>query len=288
MSARLSRTIYGLVVLAVFAFVGCQQNSRGKQVIYEPLTDPNFVVPDYAMEVIDATGGRTAWAKAKKLQLDCVLTVYTSDGGFYLTEQHHEICPWLRLVRIVGTEPEGELTWQLSPEGFSALKGVRRINAFPADVGAEDFAEAILIAMTIPADLLDKNVGAPAAFIKGKQPIRIEGHWYYPIHRLAGSVGAFASEVIDSSKIVYYQSLDNSLVEVILLPRDEKTKPLVVRVYDYREAEKSNILLPGKIEIFHGNPAYLKMHTASEGEPGAFLQERIFTIDYHSIKVSVY
>ena len=277
MNSRSSKTIYGLIVLAVFAFVGCQQKSRQKQVVYEPLRDPNFVVPDYAMEVMDTTGGRTAWAKAKKLQLDCVLTVYTSDGSFYLTEQHHEISPWLASIWISAIEPEGKLIWQLSPDGFSESEAASGV-----DVSGLYFASAILDATTAPVRLLDSS----ATFVKGPETVKIEGRWYYPIRLTTAGKLAAAHALGDVSSVVYYQDADSSLVDMFLLTYGNETNALAVRSYDYREVDDGGIRLPRKIEIFSANPEYGKMRVVSPGETGEFLKQRIATIDYYSFDVA--
>ena len=272
----------GLTLLSIFIFVaafvvaGCQQEYKEEDKLpYEPLLDPNFIVPDYASRAIDATGGFDAWTKAKKLRLDCVVTFYKSDGSFYLTEQDYEIYPWSNSIRISATEPQGKFVWELSRGGLEGGGSWHTGVGFPVELCSKQyFAELILDITTAPVRFLDKSV----VFTKDSRPVKMEGLWYYSIERVnPHKTGIF-------SYAVFYQNRDSSLVDMIWFagvdspviaseaqPSVEIPISLAVRGYDYRELEKGGVRVPAKIEIFRTDAA-------------GVLRERLVKIDCHTLK----
>jgi len=256
---QFSKTIW-LVLVAAFVVAGCEQGQKEETSVYELLTDPNFVMPEYASRAIEATGGPEAWTKAKKLELDCVVTLYKPDGSFYLTEQHHEIHPWSSSIRISALEPQGKFVCQLSGGIFTVLEGAEQVDALPIAIENHHFAEAILDITTAPVRFLDKSF----AFTKGPQPVKIEGQWYYPVERERIFVGALPYW----SKVVFYQNTGTSRVDMLWFVGAGEKKLLAVRGYDYKEVEKRGILVPAKVEIFR---------TDADG----VLRERLVKIDYN-------
>lgn len=255
MISRLLRAWFRLVLVSAFVITGCERGYKEKEevVFYNPLMDPNSVPPDYVSRAIEAAGGRQAWMKTEKLEFDCVVTSYRQDGGFYITEQHHEIHPWSNLIRISAKEPRREFVWQLSKGQFSVSERAEPIGASPISVGERDFAEAILNIATAPARLVDD----PAGFARRSKLVKVEGRWYYPIKR---------------RKSVCYQNRDSSLVDMIWLFAGGG---LAVRGYDYSEVEKGGVLVPTKIEIFR---------TDTSG----VLKDRLAKIDYYALKSTEY
>lgn len=267
-----------LVLAAAFVVVGCEQGH--KEEASRPragLTDPNFVMPEYASRAIEATGGRQAWRNKKKLGLDCVVTLYKPDGSFYLTEQHHEIYsvqgpdfqPPLNSIRISALEPQGKFVWQLSGELFSVLEGAEQVGALPI-MANRYFAEAILNITTAPVRFLDKSF----AFTKGTKPVGIKGQWYEPIVR-RDSPGEREKILVDDiadlpywPKVVFYQNTGTARVDMIWFVAADEKKFLAARGYDYKEVEKGSILVPTKIEIFRA-------------DANSVLLERLVKIDYY-------
>jgi hypothetical protein len=239
--------------MSLFFVTGCERGYHHKDGAADGAVsvDANFNVPDYASEAIDATGGRKAWLKAKKLAFDCVVTFYRGDGSFYLTEQRHEIHPWSNSVRISAAEPESNFVWQLSKGKFSTLEGAERVAALQIKVCEPYFAEAILDIMTAPARFSD-TVGRSAARYG---QVKLEGQWYYPI-RMGASV--------------WYQNRDSSLIDVIRLADSEGRRFLAVRGYDYQVVKRLGILVPTKIEVYNT-------------EPDGSLKERLARVDYYDL-----
>jgi hypothetical protein len=229
-----------VALIAAFTVAGCKQGREYKQqedvLAYGPDVE-KIVMADYAAQAIGVTGGIRAWVEVKKLQLDCVVTFYELDGSFYLTEQHHEVYPWSSSIKILTREPQGNL----SGRHFSELEKV-----------------AILYMIAAPALLLDES----AEFAKGPDPIKREGLWYYPIERVSSP-----NDAPELAKVVFYQSRDSSLVDVLWLVGIGGEKSLAVRCYDYREVEKMGVWVPTKIEIFRADAK------------GVF-QERLIRIDF--------
>jgi len=266
---RFSNIMCWLVLAAVFVVVGCEQEH--KKDASRPragLTDPNFVMPEYASGAIEATGGLEAWTKTKKLEFDCVVTLYKSDGSFYLTEQHHEIYPPSNSVRISAEEPQGKVVCQLSAGIFSVLEGAEQVDDLPVAIENFHFAEAILDITTAPVRFLDKSF----AFTKGPKPVKIEGQWYYQIEREKIPVGDIA-DLPYWPKVVFCQNTGTSRVDMLWFVDTGEKKFLAVRGYDYKEVEKGSILVPTKIEIFVTDPA-------------GVLRERLVKIDYYLLRAT--
>ena len=275
---RFSKTIL-LALVTVFLVAGCEQGYEKEGIANESEIGTNVVLPGYASRAIEAAGGRRAWMETKKLQLDCVVTFYKSDGSFYLTQQRHEIYPWLDAIRISAQEPQGKFVWQLTPDKFSVLQGAGQIDALPIE--NRYFAEAILDLITAPIRVLDKSF----KFIEGTRPVKRQGLWYYPIERVPMvSIGIEQ----DWSKVVFYQNTDSSLVDMLwFVPIDtigvdssviaSEAQPsvaipisLMVRGYDYRNVKKRGVCIPTKIEIFRTNAM-------------GVLQQRLVEIEYYSL-----
>lgn len=254
-------TMCWLAFVTVFVVAGCEGRYKEEPVALNPLVDPNFVVPDYAWRAVEATGGRWAWLKAEKLHVDCVVTFYKPDGTFYLTEHHYEIHPWLNSIRILAQEAPDKFVWLFSPDGFSVLEGADRVNVLPVKMVSErPFAEAILNITTAPVRFLDKSV----EFSRVSRPVKRQGRWYYPIGR--ASYGEIGIEPY-WSEVVFYQSMDNSLVDVLWFADVDRKKFLAVHGYEYKEVKKGAVLVPTKIEIFE---------TDADGD----LRERLVKIDF--------
>lgn len=258
---RISNVACWLVLGAVFIVAGCAHRYREEVVAAEPKEETNVVVPDYVSRAIEAAGGLEAWTKTGKIELDCVVTFYQPDGGFYLTEQHYEIYPWSNSIRISALEPQGRFVWQFSEQGFSVLDGAERFNALPVEVSGRYFAEAILDIATAPVRFLDESV----EFSKGPKPVKKEGLWYYPIER---SDLELYEIMKDGPKVIFYQNRDSSLVDMIWHADLEREEFLMIRGYDYQEVKSKGIWVPAKIEIFRVD---------SRG----VLQERLVKIDLY-------
>jgi len=253
---RVSNPAWALVLVTTLVITGCQQGYKKEVPAYNPLTDPNFIVSDYASRAIEAAGRQQAWTNAKEVHLDAVVTFYRHDGSFYLTEQHYEIYPWANSIRISAQEPQGKFVCQLLRGQFTVLEAPRAA-VLPAVIDNRDLSEAILNITTAPVRLLDT-----LPFTKLSNPVKMEGLWYYPIERNysigqapeANNKQAGAKPVEPYwSKAVFYQSTNSFLVDVIWLADIGKEKYLAVRGYDYNELEKRSIRVPAKIEIFKSN-----------------------------------
>jgi hypothetical protein len=237
-----------LVFLMCFSFAGCQQQKKENTLVYQRLTDPNFVIVDYASAAIEATGGSQAWAGAKKLQFDCVVTMYALDGSFYLTEHHYEICPLSNSIRVSAQEPLKKLVWQLSEGRLRIIKGAKQNDISSAEDFYHDFAELILMITTAPVRFLDKHV----VFAKASAPVKMKGLWYEPIQRTISFndvQSGLTSPKPYWSEVVFYQNNENSLVDTIWFASRNKKNFLSVHGYDYTVVDKKGVLIPAKIEI---------------------------------------
>lgn len=233
---RLANVCCCMVLLTLLAGPGCRQLLKRKQepVPATPLADPNFAAPDYVSRAIDAAGGRRAWANTGKLQLDCVVTFYQPDGGFYLTRQHHEVYPSKNSIIISGREPAGAFRRE-----FSGQKRAE-FSATAPPASKLWFAPAVLDIITAPVRLLDRS----AAFTAAGGPVKIEGQWYSPIEKTG------RDEAHIWSQVLFYQNADSALVDIIRLVDMDRNSFFLARGYDYRQAQERAAFVPAKIEIF--------------------------------------
>lgn len=260
---RFSNVACRLILVVVFVVAGCERGYKEKEetVVYNPLADPNLVLPDYAARAVEASGGLQAWAATKQIQGDCVVTFYKPDNSFYFTEQHHEVHPWPRSIRVAALEPQGKFVWQLSPDGFRVLEGADRARTLSTNVCERYFAEAILDITTAPVRLLDES----GRITCEAEAVKVGGLWYHRLIRRSPDRTGIWSEV------VFYQNPDTSLVDMIWFADVDKKRFLAVRGYDYRRIGKDAVLVPTKIEIFK---------TDARGA----LKERLVKIDYYALR----
>jgi hypothetical protein len=241
-----------LIICGLLLLIGCQQGPTSEPLAYSPDVNAIVVTEDFISKAIAATGGYEAWLNTKKLELDCVVTFYNSEGSFYLTQQHHEIYPWSDSICISAVEPQGEFVWLLSKDGLRAELPAQA--QFQYDMC--DTIYAVRAITTAPARLLDKT----ADFSESSEPVKMQGLWYYPI-RCSQATGDEVREV------VFYQSRDTSLIDIVSFVSGKES--LLVRGYDYRGVEESALLLPTRIELF-------------ETDSAGVIQRRLLKIDYHN------
>jgi len=237
-----------LILIGFFVFTGCEQkqNENVDAMTHVPDIEAVSSPSEEAAGAFKAAGGLSAWMETSKLQLDCVVTFYQTDGSYYLTEQSYEVRPWLNSIQISADEPQGAFIWKFSKGQFNILRGAGQIDALPETVPSRCFAEVILNIITAPARFLDDSV----EFSQNPNPVKIQGKWYYPIERQ--SKGIFATNL---SEAVFYQDRDSSLVDMIRLTclntgTTREGTIQYVRGYDYEEVEKEGPLVPTRIEIF--------------------------------------
>lgn len=240
--------ISSLVLLACFTFAGCERQKIEIPLVYQRLTDPNFIIADYASAAIEAAGGHQAWTETKKLEFDCVVTFYGRDDSFYLTEHHYDIYPLKNSIRASAREPLNEFVWQLSKGQFSIIKDGKQGDVSAAEGVYRDFAESVLMITTAPVRFLDGSF----VFTKAPKPIKIKGSWYEPVQRTK-STDDMQPDLIPVepywSKVVFYQNKENSLVDTIWFANSDRKSFLSVRGYDYTVVSKKGIIVPTKIEI---------------------------------------
>lgn len=217
----------------------------------------------YADRALEAAGGLEAWKIARKLEFDCVVTIYEPDGSFYLTEHHYEIYPWSNSIRISAREPLGSFAWQLSHGKYEVLEGAGIADVSPLHGSYRDFAEAILAVVTAPVRLCDESL----LFVQERTAVKMQGLWYYPIERICpdeqvtpnggrpkvpqgAGVPAPSARRYAWPRVILYQNRDNSLVDTLWFADVDKGRFFVVRGYDYDEPRGKAVLVPTRVEIF--------------------------------------
>ena len=246
------KNLIGLVLITALLITGCEQQQK-KDISEQDEVSTQILY--HISPVIEASGGLKTWTETKKLEFDCIVTFYQTDGSFYLTKQHHEIYPWSNIIRISAQEPQGKFVWEFSPSGLNVTDETKQDDFLPVGLDAEDFAKAILNITTTPVRLLESKT----ELNKSKSPVKIEGLWYYPIGQ---------DEIDNRPSIIFYENRDSTLIDMIWFVGAERDTPLAVRGYNYHEIEKDGVFIPAKIEIFITDNRQV-------------IQDRLVTIDYH-------
>ena len=241
-------TVHGKVVCTLFVLVflaGCQKSIKQeeKSLAIDPVAERVVVPPVFASAAIAKAGGLEAWGRVREIQLDCIVTFYDKDAGYYLTEQKYEIFPWSNSIVITGNESNAPYSWQLSEGQFDVLKGSKQIEGFKNQIGSGYFAEAILNIITAPARFLDKSV----EYSRKTDAVNIHGRWCYPITRTLKT-----GKQLFSSNFVYYQNRDNSLIDTMLLTCKNNDVFLVCG-YGYNQIQDGDVSIPDRIEIYSSN-----------------------------------
>lgn len=258
MNSRLSK-LFCLSLTAVFAVIGCKQESKPDIVSRVPNAEIMADMSAEQLRAVKATGGQSAWMNTSSFKRKCVVTFYRPDDTFYLTEQQHEIVPWSNAVEITAAEPQGNLVWKLSRPDSQKDKSQYSGCDLPVDLDGRYYAEAILDITTAALRLLDKS----ASITEATGPVKLYGQWYYKIRRT--DADALAGKHF--SDAICYQNKETSLVDMIWF-KNINGAGLLVRAFDYNQFEKDGILVPAKIEIFTTDPA-------------GNIEKRLVKIDYH-------
>jgi hypothetical protein len=255
---KLVATVSMLMVIVAFSCIGCTKQAAKQQPGVMPA--PHVVtVPAFARPAVAAVGGERAWGNTQVILGECVVKYYRPGGSFYLTRQRHAVYPWSDSIRIYASEPQGTFVWQLTGTNFTLLEGTPQQAAeLPITLCGPAIAQALWSIMAAPASIAtqtDANSAGPG------QAVRIAGLWHYPVKL--------------SKSQTWYLSKDTDIFDIYQLGVSGKPVILIVRGYDYRTIEKTNIMVPAKVEIFTA--------TTAESE-----LQRIVEYNYHTLESRVF
>lgn len=242
---RLKNTIWLAAAAAMLIAGGCAEVGMPDvgNLARGPAPGVLEVTSDYSARAIRAAGGLEAWADARGMEFDCVVTFYQADGTFYLTEQIYQVFPWSNSMRILGQEPAGGYGWQLTDGRLEVLQGQAQYDGLGVGVDQACVAEAVLNIITAPARLLDSS----SEFVIAGRPIRVLGQEYHSLKRTAKADVKGAGALRDAS---FYQNRSSSRVDMVVLSCGGGDTVLVVRGYDYRLVSKGGVMVPGRIEVY--------------------------------------
>lgn len=229
------------------------------------------VPPDYVVDILNASGGISAWLANKRLHAVGVVKLYRPDDSFYLTEHDFEVYPWADAVRISANEPRGKFVWKVVAGRYEMVEGSAAADVSPLSGWYGGYADAFLQIVTAPVRLLD----AGNELHHQPVPFRMGGQWYERIEVKFGP-GMMPVEGTgqDRAKMsqpywtdgVYYLNRATSLIDMIWLGNAGTQEYLTVRGYGYSDVESAGIRVPSKMEIFRA-------------APDATMQERLAQID---------
>lgn len=232
-------TLMMFIVLA-----GCEKNAEKKDSVLaiDPIAEKVTMPPEFASLAIEKTGGLEAWGKLRHLPLECIVTFYNQDAGYYLTEQKCDVFPWSNSIVIEGKESRKNYEWQLSQGKLDILQGVEELNSFNNQMKSSCYAEAIFNLVTAPVRFMDKSF----VFTRDTTEQNIQGRWCYPVTREPVP----NSRKNDSgSSVVFYQNKTDSMMDMVLLKCAGEDTCFLVCGYDYIKARDAEILIPKRIEI---------------------------------------
>ncbi len=240
MSDKGVKIVCALVVSLVLA--GCSSSSKRDALAIEPVAEKITVPSEFATQAIDKTGGLEAWGMVTKLQLDCVVTFFDKDAGYYLTEQKCSVYPWSNSIVISGRQSQGDYVWQLSQGKFKVQKGIGQIEGFKNQISSECFEECILGLVIAPVRFLDKSV----VYTRETTAINLQGRWCYPItvEEAKGS-----KSKASSNSMTLYQNRSGMMTDMLLLTCGSDNTSYLVCGYDYKEIKNGSVSIPTRIEI---------------------------------------
>jgi hypothetical protein len=225
--------------------------------------------PDYVVDILDASGGISAWVKNSRLHAVGVVKLYRPDDSFYLTQHEFEVYPWSDAVRISASEPRGKLVWQMVAGRFEMLEGAPGADVSPLYGAYAGYADAFLQIVTAPVRLLDRG----NQLERRPVPVRMDGQWYERIEVKFGP-GMIAAEKggRDDGQMsqpywtdgVFYLNRAKTLIDRIWLGNAATEEYLMVRGYDYSMLKSVGVRVPAKVEIFRAGPDGTVQHRLAE------------------------
>jgi hypothetical protein len=241
-----------LIVLTAVMLGGCgrpaaQESAAGLSL---PATGPERqTLPKpraFVSAALDATGGLAAWEQCKEIEFHAAVSACARDGYYYLTEHDFVLCPWSDSVQITAHEPRANFTWQIVRGRYHASRADPNADVSPLRGLSHEYADAVLELATAPVRMLEDTV------LLGPRPAatQIAGQWYLPID------AKYKEQTATSywTQGIYFQSADQSLVDMIWLGNPATHKFLIARGYDYAPATVAGVLIPTKIEVFQSDP----------------------------------
>lgn len=251
-------TLMMFIVLA-----GCEKTveKEDSDLAIDPMAKVIVMPPEFASLAIDKTGGLEAWGKVRQLQLQCIVTFYDVNAGYYLTEQKVDVFPWSDSIVIAGTELRKAYKWQLSRGKFDILQGTGQLSNFKNQIPSSYFAEAILDIVTAPVRFMDKSF----VYARNSTEVNIQGRLCYPI-KIDKSSGN-----VSNNNTVFYQNKADSRIDMALLTNTSDDTSFLVCGYDYNEINDKGILVPNRIEIYLA-------------DENGIVQRQLFRIDVSSSK----
>ncbi len=217
------------------------------------------VPPDYVVNILNASGGVSAWLENKRLHAMGVVKLYRPDNSFYLTEHDFEVYPWADAIRIAANEPRGKFVWKVVAGRYEMVEGSAATDVSPLSGWYGGYADAFLQIVTAPVRLLD----AGNQLHHQPVPFRMEGRWYERIEvKFGPGMVPVEGAGQDQAKMsqpywtdgIYYLNRASGLIDMIWLGNAGTQEYLTVRGYDYSDAESAGIRVPSKMEIFRAGP----------------------------------
>jgi hypothetical protein len=247
-----------LIVLTSLMFTGC-----GRQVSRKSAPDLNLLATGPARQALptphpfvaaalDASGGLPAWEQSKRIEFRATVTACERESCFYLTKHDFVLCPWSDAIQVTAHEPRADFTWQVVRGQYHAPQTDPNLDVSPLRGLSCDYADAVLQIATAPVRMLESD----GSLTSRPAPAQITGQWYLPIdadfHGQTTDPKVKAAEPYWTQG-TYFQSQDDSLVDMVWLANPVTGKFVIVRGYDYAKDAASGVLIPAKVEVFQSD-----------------------------------
>jgi hypothetical protein len=248
-----------VIVLTAMTLAGCgRQTTKSSVDLSRPTAGPEaptLAAPrPFVSAALEAAGSLAAWQQCGKIERHGAVTVGMANGSFYLTEHDFVVYPWSDAIQVTAYEPQADLTWEVVGEQYRPPQVDPNRDVSPLREWRREYADAVLQITTAPVRILQDNL----EFTLAPTAVQIAGLWYLAINARYQAPKLPSRQESQAepywTRGTYFQSQDNSRVDMIWLGNPATHKFILVRGYDYAVAADSGVLIPGKIEVFQSDP----------------------------------
>ncbi|MBN1125988.1 MAG: hypothetical protein JXA82_13350 [Sedimentisphaerales bacterium] len=217
-------------ILSVFIAAGCQNSTEKANSL--PKESPKTVFTS---------------CNGPRIQAECVLTQYQTDGSRYITQQKQWICPSSRSITIEASEPGGRYVWQLKQGAFQVVQKPVSVRE-NSPLCSSAIAQAVLSLFLAGGGYLEM----PSSDLES---VKVEGVVYQPYDW--GSLPQLPK--IQGVTTLILQDESTGLIDRVEIKPGSGGKVIHGHAFNFRRNIDTDKILPTRIEIFEGGIRILDM-----------------------------